>query len=80
MKRFPITLAVALAILIGNHVVAQEQAVVEEQKTEGQFAEVNGIRMYYETYGEGEPLVLLHGFGGSGANWKSFIDDFAEGY
>ncbi|GAA4432354.1 alpha/beta hydrolase [Ravibacter arvi] len=25
------------------------------------FAEVNGLRMYYELYGEGEPLVLLHG-------------------
>ena len=25
------------------------------------YAEVNGLRMYYEVYGEGEPLVLLHG-------------------
>src|SRR5881394_3295571 len=25
-------------------------------------ASVNGIEMYYETHGEGEPLVLLHGF------------------
>lgn len=80
MKRFPITLAVALAILVGTHVLAQEQAVVQEEKADGQFAEVNGIRMYYETYGEGEPLVLLHGFGGSGANWKTFVDDFAAGY
>ena len=27
----------------------------------GRYAEVNGIRIYYETYGEGEPLLLLHG-------------------
>jgi pimeloyl-ACP methyl ester carboxylesterase len=27
----------------------------------GQYAEVNGINLYYETYGTGRPLVLLHG-------------------
>src|SRR5579871_163943 len=25
------------------------------------FADVNGIRLYHEIYGQGEPLVLLHG-------------------
>lgn len=34
----------------------------------GHMAEVNGISLYYEVYGDGEPLVLLHGNGGySGA-------------
>ncbi|HTJ14859.1 MAG TPA: alpha/beta hydrolase [Dinghuibacter sp.] len=27
------------------------------------YAEVNGIRMYYEVYGQGKPLVLIHGGG-----------------
>ena len=27
----------------------------------GDYAEVNGLRMYYEVHGEGRPLVLLHG-------------------
>jgi pimeloyl-ACP methyl ester carboxylesterase len=27
------------------------------------YSEVNGIRMYYEIYGEGKPLVLIHGGG-----------------
>ena len=27
----------------------------------GNYAEVNGLRMYYEIHGTGEPLVLLHG-------------------
>lgn len=27
------------------------------------YADVNGIKMYYEVYGEGKPLVLLHGGG-----------------
>lgn len=27
------------------------------------YSEVNGLKMYYEVYGEGKPLVLLHGGG-----------------
>jgi pimeloyl-ACP methyl ester carboxylesterase len=27
----------------------------------GQYADVNGLHMYYETHGEGRPLVLIHG-------------------
>lgn len=29
----------------------------------GHYAEVNGIRMYYEIHGSGQPLVLIHGGG-----------------
>jgi pimeloyl-ACP methyl ester carboxylesterase len=31
------------------------------------FAEANGIKLYYEIYGSGAPLVLIHGGGSSGA-------------
>ncbi len=30
-------------------------------KNKGNYAEVNGLNMYYEIHGSGEPLVLLHG-------------------
>jgi pimeloyl-ACP methyl ester carboxylesterase len=29
----------------------------------GQFADVNGLKMYYETHGNGRPMVLIHGGG-----------------
>jgi len=29
--------------------------------TKGDYASVNGLRMYYEVHGQGRPLVLLHG-------------------
>ena len=32
----------------------------------GQYADVNGINLYYETHGAGRPLILLHGGLGSG--------------
>src|SRR5476651_1802372 len=33
----------------------------------GNYANINGIKMYYELHGEGYPLVLIHG-GGSTIN------------
>lgn len=33
----------------------------------GQYADVNGLKMYYEIHGTGDPLVLIHG-GGSTMN------------
>ena len=35
-------------------------------KGSGQYADVNGIKLYYETSGTGRPLILLHGGLGSG--------------
>jgi pimeloyl-ACP methyl ester carboxylesterase len=32
----------------------------------GQYADVNGISLYYETHGSGRPMILLHGGLGSG--------------
>src|SRR5258708_3357356 len=29
--------------------------------SKGGYAQVNGINLYHEVYGEGEPLILLHG-------------------
>jgi hypothetical protein len=29
----------------------------------GKFVAVNGAKIYYEEYGQGDPLLLLHGFG-----------------
>src|SRR5256714_15249970 len=43
---------------------------MERLTNTGQTIRVNGIEMYYEVRGEGEPLVLLHGGGGVGANWR----------
>lgn len=36
--------------------------------------------MYYENRGEGEPLVLLHGGGGIGANWELIFREPPQGY
>jgi 3-oxoadipate enol-lactonase len=40
---------------------------------------VNGVRTYYEEHGSGDPVVLLHGLGGTGTDvWKKAIAPLAE--
>jgi len=41
---------------------------------------VNDIEIYYEVHGEGEPLVLLHGFLCTSQQWNHFIPEFQERY
>jgi pimeloyl-ACP methyl ester carboxylesterase len=44
----------------------------------GRIVPVGDIDMYYEEYGAGEPLVLLHGFGGCVQNWYPFIAELSQ--
>ncbi|OGO52173.1 MAG: hypothetical protein A2148_12635 [Chloroflexi bacterium RBG_16_68_14] len=41
-------------------------------------ASVNGIRIYYEVYGQGEPLLLIMGLGASALGWQSQIPTFSQ--
>ena len=47
-------------------------------KVRGQYAEVNGINLYYETHGSGRPLILLHGGLGSGEMFGPVLPQLAE--
>jgi pimeloyl-ACP methyl ester carboxylesterase len=49
-----------------------------EQKGVGQYAEVNGINLYFETLGTGRPLILLHGGLGSGEMFGPILPALAE--
>ena len=46
----------------------------------GHYLNTRGIRLYYETYGEGAPLLLLHINGGSIANFANQIPYFTTRY
>jgi len=39
---------------------------------------VNGIGLAYRVIGEGEPLLMLHGFGNTGAMWEPLFDAFSD--
>ena len=49
-----------------------------EQKGVGQYADVNGINLYFETHGTGQPLILLHGGLGSGEMFGPTLTELAQ--
>jgi pimeloyl-ACP methyl ester carboxylesterase len=44
----------------------------------GNYAMVNGIKMYYELYGEGDPVLLIHGGRGSIENFGLQIPELSK--
>ena len=59
---------------------SQSDIAYGDNATAGHYAVVNGVRLYYEVYGAGEPLVLLHGNGGNIAAMKNQIAYFSPHY
>lgn len=51
-----------------------------ENPVAGATVEVNGIKLHYETYGQGTPLLMIHGNGGSIAAMGYQIEAFASQY
>ncbi len=48
--------------------------------TRGHSVQIGNVEIYYEEYGIGKPLLLLHGFGGCTQNWHPFIDRLSDQY
>jgi pimeloyl-ACP methyl ester carboxylesterase len=46
----------------------------------GKYYDIRGIRMYVEVYGQGEPLLLIHGNGNTIRNISPLIYDFQNNY
>lgn len=46
----------------------------------GETVPINGMQMYYVAHGQGEPLLLLHGFTGSSSDWEIFLPDLVQEY
>jgi pimeloyl-ACP methyl ester carboxylesterase len=49
-----------------------------KSRSTGEYADVNGISLYYETHGTGRPLILLHGGLGSGEMFGPILPALAE--
>ena len=49
------------------------------EQARGDYAEVNGLELYYEVHGDGEPLILLHGGVGAIEMFGEVLPMLAEG-
>src|SRR3954447_11104392 len=43
-----------------------------------QIESFNGVELYFEVHGAGEPLLLLHGFSGCSQDWSMLVPQWAE--
>jgi pimeloyl-ACP methyl ester carboxylesterase len=58
---------------------AASQSNAQIKPSSSGYAPVNGIKVYYEVYGEGRPLVLLHGaFYTIEMNWAQLIPELSK--
>lgn len=44
----------------------------------GKYIAVNGVNLYYEIYGKGEPLLMIHGNGGSFICFANQVEEFSK--
>lgn len=54
-------------------------ALGSETKGAGQYADVNGIKLYYEIHGTGQPLIVLHGGLGATSMFGPNLPALAKG-
>ena len=81
MKRL---LSVGLLVLtFATFTVAQSTPAVESygsNQAVGKYFTHEGVKLYYEVYGKGEPLLVAHGNGGSISDMRMQIDHFRHSY
>jgi pimeloyl-ACP methyl ester carboxylesterase len=66
------------------HLFSQQEvtlATQERTKTRhGEYIRANGLDIYYQECGQGEPLLLIHGGILTGDSWQPYLGAFAEHY
>jgi hypothetical protein len=72
MKRTTIFLSMLVTMLLSGVVSGQQKPITG-------YAPVNGLKMYYEIHGSGEPVVLLHGaFMAISGDWRVWIGELSK--
>ena len=71
-----------LSLLMMTGIVSAQSSVIPYGKNTkaGKYADIRGFKMYYETYGTGEPLLIIHGNGGSIGDFNFQIPYFEKKY
>jgi len=84
MKNIKALFLLAIAIIPVLFVSAQSSSVdttkIGNNEKAGRYVKTRGFNMYYETYGVGEPLLLIHGNGGSISNFMYQAPYFSKSY
>jgi pimeloyl-ACP methyl ester carboxylesterase len=87
MKIYHLIIIVFLTLLIEQPVFTQtvnpsstRSVPYGNNKQAGNYINTRGFKMYYETYGQGDPLLIIHGNGGSIKDFINQIPYFSKKY
>jgi len=75
-----VTIALTLLLLFSSLSSLAQQHPYGRNSDVGKKAKVNGIDLYYEVYGEGQPMLILHGNGGYSGARANIMDDLISRY
>jgi pimeloyl-ACP methyl ester carboxylesterase len=84
MKRLVVVvlLAVCVSVMAGGQTKPASKAAVKygSNAAAGHTFTHDGVKLYYEVYGKGEPLLIIHGNGGSISDVRKQIEYFRKKY
>ncbi|WP_086597548.1 alpha/beta fold hydrolase [Hymenobacter crusticola] len=66
----------ALRLTFSGGILVKNTPPYGHNPAAGHYCQLPGVRLYYETYGRGEPLLLLHGNGESIRSFRKQIEAF----
>src|SRR5215471_234329 len=72
------SLTTFVAFLLFSSSYAQNNQPTAPQPVKTGYADVNGLHMYYEIYGQGEPLILMHGGFGSTSMFAPIMSTLSQ--
>jgi hypothetical protein len=80
MKYNFITIFILMTIIGGAQQIQPKKVSYGNNPGHGKYINHRGFKMYYEVYGKGEPLLIIHGNGGSINNFEHQIPYFSKKY
>ncbi len=77
MKKIFLVFAIVLSVFTSCR---SQQSIYGNNAAVGKYYEIRGIKMYCEVYGQGEPLLMIHGNGGSMGAFGNNVPYFSKKY
>lgn len=60
--------------------ILTSHTLISQTPTKSESVLVNGKKLYYEMYGQGSPLIFLHGYTLSSKSWQPYVSEFENEY
>jgi pimeloyl-ACP methyl ester carboxylesterase len=67
-----------VALGFGTYTPGRASVSAQDAAPAGEYASINGLELYYEIHGEGEPIILIHGGLGGIVEFSQLLPALAE--